>query len=118
MEKNQVYGRQMKWVVFLFVLLFAVAFALLETTQTAQAEPSVTSVASDPELSFVSSLPVDQRKVDFDDNWKFNFGDVANAEVNAFDDSSWGQVNVPHDYSLTQDYSKSGWPRVATSSAA
>ena len=48
-----------------------------------------------------------ERSQNFDDNWKFYLGDAADAQVNSFDDSKWRQVNLPHDYSIEQDYSAS-----------
>jgi beta-galactosidase len=37
---------------------------------------------------------------DFDANWLFSKGDFASAMMRAFDDSTWRQVNVPHDWSI------------------
>ena len=34
-------------------------------------------------------------------------GDASGAETPTYDDSSWEQVNLPHDYSIEQDFSKS-----------
>ena len=47
------------------------------------------------------------RSVNFDDNWRFNLGNLSNAQDKTFDDSTWQQVNLPHDYSITQDYTNS-----------
>lgn len=44
----------------------------------------------------------------FDESWKFKYGDQSGAEKNAFDDSNWQKINLPHDYSLDLPYSKSG----------
>lgn len=44
----------------------------------------------------------------FDNNWKFNLGDVTNAQNINFDDSNWKNINLPHDYSLIQDYNQNG----------
>jgi len=37
---------------------------------------------------------------DFDANWLFSKGDFASAMMPTFDDSTWRQVNVPHDWSI------------------
>jgi beta-galactosidase len=37
---------------------------------------------------------------DFDANWLFSKGDFASAMMRTFDDSTWRQVNVPHDWSI------------------
>ena len=36
----------------------------------------------------------------FDDNWKFHKGDIAGAELNTFNDRSWRNVDLPHDWSM------------------
>lgn len=41
-----------------------------------------------------------ERKVLFDDNWKFHRGSVANAEQPGFDDSGWRILDLPHDWSV------------------
>ena len=45
---------------------------------------------------------------DFDANWLFSMGNFASAMMPVFDDSTWQQVNVPHDWSsdgpFTADY--------------
>lgn len=48
-----------------------------------------------------------QRTQDFDDDWKFYLGDAGGAHETAFDDSKWETVSLPHDYSITQEYSQS-----------
>jgi beta-galactosidase len=42
---------------------------------------------------------------DFDANWLFSKSDFASAMMPAFDDSSWRQVNVPHDWSIEGPFS-------------
>jgi beta-galactosidase len=42
---------------------------------------------------------------DFDANWLFSRGDFASAMMRAFDDSTWRQVNVPHDWSIEGPFS-------------
>jgi beta-galactosidase len=36
----------------------------------------------------------------FDNDWRFNKGDVPGSETNAFNDSAWRQLNVPHDWAI------------------
>ena len=48
------------------------------------------------------------RENDFNKNWKFFLGDNSNASNTNFDDSSWANVNVPHDFSITQHFTTSG----------
>jgi len=42
---------------------------------------------------------------DFDANWLFSRGDFASAMMRTFDDSTWRQVNVPHDWSIEGPFS-------------
>ncbi len=43
-------------------------------------------------------------ELDFNNNWKFNLGNVTDAEKKGFDDSAWETVELPHDFSISQDY--------------
>src|SRR5450432_1201904 len=38
----------------------------------------------------------------FDDDWRFFRGDTVNAELENFDDASWRQLQVPHDWSIEE----------------
>ncbi len=38
--------------------------------------------------------------IDLNPDWRFAKGDAANAMMSAFDDSSWRQLDVPHDWSI------------------
>ena len=40
----------------------------------------------------------DSKKIN--DNWKFNLQDTPDAQKQAYDDSNWQSVNVPHDWSV------------------
>ena len=40
----------------------------------------------------------DSKKIN--DNWKFNLQDTPDAQKQAYDDSKWQSVNVPHDWSV------------------
>ena len=109
---------------------FAAGDPTLRSTGTTQME-------STPEVVYINSVSdPDQRLVNFNENWKFNLGDVSGANAEVFDDSSWENVNLPHDYSIDQEYTAAGEaesrtttpstrstplparPRAATSSAA
>jgi beta-galactosidase len=49
----------------------------------------------------VSATVADARVTqDFDANWLFSKGDFASAMMQAFNDSGWRQLNVPHDWSI------------------
>lgn len=62
---------------------------------------------SEVETIPINSYSGDARKVNFDENWKFNLGDVSGAETQVFNDSAWRTINLPHDFSIEQEYSSS-----------
>ena len=43
--------------------------------------------------------------IDFNKNWRFVLGDIADAETPSYDDASWRQLNVPHDWSIEGSFS-------------
>jgi len=43
---------------------------------------------------------------DFDQNWTFNLGEVANAQNLDFNDAGWRKLNLPHDWSIEGKFSK------------
>ncbi|RYE16526.1 MAG: glycoside hydrolase family 2, partial [Sphingobacteriaceae bacterium] len=43
---------------------------------------------------------------DFDQNWTFNLGEVANAQSLDFNDSGWRKLNLPHDWSIEGKFAK------------
>ncbi|NBH15775.1 DUF4982 domain-containing protein, partial [Lachnospiraceae bacterium] len=45
-----------------------------------------------------------ERSVSFNDHWRFYLGDVNGAEARNYNDASWKNVNLPHDYSIDQGY--------------
>ena len=66
---------------------------------------SQTQMQSEPEMVYVNAVEnPSERSLNFNDNWKFNLGDIKGAEAKGFDDSKWENVSVPHDYSIIQDY--------------
>ena len=69
---------------------------------------SAVQMSSDPEAVYVNNYTGTTRSENFSDNWKFYMGDASGAQDPGFNDSGWEQVNLPHDYSIEQEYSKSG----------
>lgn len=43
---------------------------------------------------------------DFNFHWKFNLGDVENAQAIDFVDTDWREVRLPHDWSIEQSYTQ------------
>lgn len=46
------------------------------------------------------------RSANFDEGWKFNLGDSAAYSQPDFNDSSWRNLNLPHDWAIEGDFSK------------
>ena len=55
----------------------------------------------------VNSVDVKARSQNFNNGWKFNLGDISGAEALAYNDAQWRNVDLPHDYSIEQDFSRS-----------
>jgi beta-galactosidase len=60
---------------------------------------------------FFSENSYAQRKVqDFDKDWKFYYADTTDLKTDyknaSFDDSRWRSLNLPHDYSIEQEFKK------------
>lgn len=95
--------------------VFAASAILASPLSAAHAEPapalqsrSTTQMSSVPEVVYVTHVgPVGDRVRTINDNWKFYLGDASGAQEATFDDSAWSWVDLPHDYSIDQDYSKS-----------
>ncbi|MBP3853318.1 MAG: hypothetical protein J6D18_01980, partial [Erysipelotrichaceae bacterium] len=69
--------------------------------------PDLTQPAQTPVLETEETDPVSE-KVDFNEDWKFHYGDVSNGQQVNLNDDPWDTVNVPHDYSSEQEYSADG----------
>ena len=63
---------------------------------------------SDPEEVYVDIIGDGQRTTLFNENWKFHRGDINDAQNKDYNDSTWETVNLPHDYSIDQDFTTSG----------
>lgn len=56
----------------------------------------------------LSSGMAEGRDIDFNSGWKFYLGESGQAQNPGFDDSAWEKVTLPHDYSITQEYTTRG----------
>ncbi len=50
----------------------------------------------------------DRLELDFNNNWKFNLGNESSAYLKAYDDSAWEIVELPHDFSISQNFHSAG----------
>ena len=71
-------------------------------------EGSADQISSTVETVPINNYSGGRRSILFDENWKFNLGNVSGAQAKVFDDSAWRTVNLPHDFSIEQDYTSSG----------
>ena len=97
------------------VIAAALAAGMIIPSMALAAGPSVkvgsdsgVQMSSDPEVVYVNNYNGTTRSENFNDNWKFYMGDASGAEAPGFDDSGWTQVNLPHDYSIEQEFTTSG----------
>lgn len=67
----------------------------------------VPASAAPADTAMTTAALEDAREVNFNKGWKFQLGDVKGAEQRAYDDSTWEETAVPHDFSITQEYSNS-----------
>ena len=45
------------------------------------------------------------RQTLFNNDWRFNLGDVEEASLSTFDDTNWRTLNLPHDWAIEGDFS-------------
>lgn len=65
---------------------------------------STNQVVSEKETVYVNSYGTEERSVSFNDNWRFYLGELNGAQAVSYNDASWKNVNLPHDYSIDQGY--------------
>ena len=64
-------------------------------------------VFTEEELIFVNDYGK-ERKTLINDSWKFHLGSVAGASGKEFNDADWDYVDLPHDFSITQEFTAEG----------
>ncbi|MBF0779550.1 MULTISPECIES: glycoside hydrolase family 2 TIM barrel-domain containing protein [unclassified Granulicatella] len=72
------------------------------------ANQKVSQSSSEPTRIKVSQYTQKNVTIPLHTDWKFKLGQVSYAEQANFDDSSWETIQIPHDYSITQDYTSRG----------
>ena len=65
-------------------------------------------IASPVENVYLNHYSGTARSMDFNNDWKFYLGEAPGAEAKVYNDAEWTTLNVPHDYSIDQEYSNSG----------
>lgn len=71
---------------------------------------SILSLDSEDDISSQSSTTLDssKREININEGWKFYLGTSSTAQNRDFNDSSWDDVDLPHDFSITQNFTTSG----------
>lgn len=70
--------------------------------------PAAAEAAEDPLTAAQSDTFVPETKAEkgnFNKGWKFWLGNVDDAESKEFDDSGWEDIQIPHDFSMDQEFS-------------
>ena len=89
---------------FTFMLALVSAFTLAGIVL----EVSAQQVSSEKENVYFNEYSQDMgRTINFDSNWRFYYGDAQGAGDKTYDDSKWRNINLPHDYSIEQEFSRS-----------
>lgn len=90
------------------VLSGILAGVLAATQLPAVAADSNSTVYGKEETITVSSDESTARERNFNEGWKFYLGNNNSASNKNFNDSSWSSVTLPHDYSISQNFTTSG----------
>ena len=90
------------------LLALVLALVMVISMVPAQAFAAGNTIVGNPEQVKLGSDAAAQRVNDFNMGWKFYLGDSSAASNQNFDDSAWENVNLPHDFSITQHFTNSG----------
>ena len=91
----------------LLALMLALVMVIAMFPSRAVAEGNGT-VMGDEQTITVGSDTASGRENNFNKGWKFYLGTSSTAQNQNFDDSSWTDVDLPHDFSIIQSFTTSG----------
>lgn len=66
------------------------------------------TIAGDPVTTQVASGGQVSREMNMNEGWKFYLGTSNSAQNTNFDDSGWKSVTLPHDFSISQNFTTGG----------
>lgn len=90
-------------------VLSGILVGVLTATQLpAVAIDANATVYGKEETVMVSSDASNARERNFNEGWKFYLGNNSSASNKNFNDSGWDSVTLPHDYSISQNFTTSG----------
>ncbi len=90
------------------LLALLVVLVMVISMFPAHAFAAENTLVGSPELVKLGADAAAQRVNDFNMGWKFYLGDNSAASKQNFDDSAWDNVNLPHDFSIIQNFTSSG----------
>lgn len=83
------------------------AFAYIQNFNISDDKQEISfQTSSSPEIIYPNEYSDKIRTQEFDENWKFIKENIVGAEDKSFNDSLWRELNLPHDYSIEQEFSK------------
>lgn len=93
-------------------MLLGLLMILSCVTASAPYFSSLLAVHASADNSNTSQTTADNPRIDvsFNNNWDFHLGDVNGAYMKAYkaDSDEWSKVTLPHDFSISQDFTTSG----------
>jgi|LSQX01.3.fsa_nt_gb beta-galactosidase len=93
MKNNEKLFCRFRPITYSLIFLFHFLFSILMLGSHIYAQTTMI----DPDAS-------SRQRMLFDDNWRFNPGDVEEAEMVSFNDENWRLLNLPHDWSIEGEY--------------
>lgn len=88
--------------------ILLVCLMLLSSGIASVASFAANSAQSDDDTTMPNTLDQSRYEMKFNSGWKFNLGDIPTAQYKAYSDSEWRSVDLPHDFSIEQDFTNSG----------
>lgn len=89
-----------------FNKIVSLAIATAVFTTSLGITTSAETIARDKSEIVSTTNNESKRTISFNDDWKFNLGDVAGAKEKDFNDSDWRKLTLPHDWSIELDFNK------------
>ncbi len=91
----------------LLAIVLSAALCLPMTSAECVNAAGAGAVFTDMEQIFVNNYG-EERSTVINDSWKFHLGAIAGASGKELNDADWNNVDLPHDFSITQDFTSSG----------
>ena len=91
------------------VLSSSLCVPTLPTAAVQAAEANDAAIVwTDAETISATQISEEERVINFNEEWKFYLGDSTTAQNTDFIDVAWDDVNLPHDFSIFQDFTATG----------